>query len=97
VVSGSRRANRRYHRQRAPASFLVNAVQDDQGHWVLPLPAVEVVAWAWQRWEVEGCHRELKSGFGVGQLQCWSARSTVRAVQLQAWTYTVCVLAGYRA
>jgi hypothetical protein len=97
VVSGSRRATRRYHRQRAPAYFLVNAVQDDQGHWVLPLPAEELVAWAWQRWEVEVCHREMTSGFGVGQLQCWSARSTVRAVQLQAWSYAICVLAGYRA
>jgi hypothetical protein len=61
---------------------------------VLPLPVRDLVAWAWQRWEVEVCHREMKSGFGVGQLQCWSARSTVPAVQVQAW---VLVLAGYRA
>ena len=97
VVSGSRRPPRRYYRRREPAYFLVNAVQDEQGHWVLPLLALELVAWAWQRWEVEVCHREMKSGFGVGQVQCWSAASTVRAVQLQAWSYAVCVLAGYRA
>jgi hypothetical protein len=81
----------------APAYFVVNAVRDDQGRRVLPLPAAEVVAWAGQRWEVEVCHRELKSGFGVGQMQCWSARATVRTVQLQAWSYAVHVLAGYRA
>jgi hypothetical protein len=97
VVSGSRRPPRRYYRRREPAYFLVNAVQDAQGRWVLPLPALALVAWAWQRWEVEVCHREMKSGFGVGQVQCWSAASTVRAVQLQAWSYAVCVLAGYRA
>ncbi len=97
VVSGSRRAQGRYRRRREPAYFLVNAVQAADGAWVLPLPAVELVAWAWQRWEVEVCHREMKSGFGVGHMQCWSPRSTVLAVQLQAWTYAICVLAGYRA
>jgi hypothetical protein len=89
--------NRRYRRRREPAYFLVNAVPDAHGQWALPLPATDLVAWAWQRWEVEVCHREMKSGFGVGQMQCWSARSTVPAVRLQAWSYAVCVLAGYRA
>lgn len=97
VVSGSRAAKGRYRRRREAAYFLVNAVRDDQGQWVLPLPAADLVAWAWQRWEVEVCHREMKSGFGVGQMQCWAATSTVRAVQVQAWSYAVCVLAGYRA
>jgi len=97
VVSGSRRATGRYHRRRRPAYFLVNAAPDGAGGWALPLPAADLVGWAWQRWEVEVCHRELKSGFGVGQAQCWSARATVRAVQVQAWAYACCVLAGYRA
>jgi hypothetical protein len=39
----------------------------------------------------------MKSECGVGEVQCWSATATVRAVQLQAWAYAVCVLAGYRA
>ena len=73
------------------------AVQDKAGAWVLPLPATELLAWAWQRWEIEVAHREMKSGFGVGHAQCWSARSTVPAVQVQAWAYALCVLAGYRA
>ena len=96
LVGGSVQARGRYRRRRKPAFFLVNAVQRD-GQWVLPRPAEDLVAWAWQRWEVEVCHREMKSEFGVGEAQCWSAAATVRAVQLQAWAYAVCVLAGYHA
>ncbi|MGH7748180.1 MAG: hypothetical protein ACREQ5_25980 [Candidatus Dormibacteria bacterium] len=96
VVSGSRRASSQHHRRREPAFFLVNAVRDAAGEWALPLPARELLAWTWQRWEIEVAHREMKSGFGVGQIQCWSARSTVLAVQVQAWTDAVCVLAGSR-
>jgi hypothetical protein len=97
VVGGSSWADGHHRRRRQPSFWLVTAIQDQQGQWVLPLPAEELLAWAWQRWEVEVAHREMKSGFGVGQAQCWSATSTVRAVQVQAWTYAVCVLAGYRA
>jgi hypothetical protein len=96
VVGGSVQAHGRYRRRRKPAFFLVNAVQRD-GQWVLPRPAEDLLAWAWQRWEVEVAHREMKSEFGVGEAQCWSAIATVRAVQLQAWAYALCVLAGYRA
>jgi hypothetical protein len=96
VVAGGTWRQGRYRRRREPAFWLVNAVQD-AGQWVLPLPVEDVLAWAWQRWEVEVCHREMKSGFGVGQAQCWSAAATVPAVQIQAWSYAVCVLAGYRA
>ncbi|HSK83314.1 MAG TPA: hypothetical protein VK902_07890 [Rubrobacter sp.] len=39
------------------------------GEWVLPYPAHELLTWAWQRWEVEVCHREMKSGFGLGEAQ----------------------------
>jgi hypothetical protein len=73
-----------YRRRRKPAFFVVNAVQRD-GQWGLPLPAEDLLAWAWQRWEVEVCHREMKSEFGVGEVQCWSAAATVRALHLQAW------------
>ena len=97
VVSGSRKAKGRYRRRREPAYFLVNAVQDASGAWVVPLPLATLLAWLWQRWEIEVAHRQMKTDFGVGQIQCWSARSTVLAVQVQAWTYALCVLAGYRA
>lgn len=94
VVGGVDRQGR--YRRRPPSFWLVTAVPDGDA-WALPLPAEEVLAWAWQRWEVEVCHRELKSGFGLGEVQCWGPRSAVLAVQWQAWAYGVLVLAGYRA
>jgi hypothetical protein len=96
VGGGSVQAHGRYRRRRKPAFFLVNAVPRD-GQWVLPRPAEDLLAWAWQRWEVEVCHREMKSEWGVGQVQCWHPLATVRAVQQQVWSYAVCVLAGYHA
>ena len=96
VVKGIDQARGRHRRRRKPAFWLVNAVPRE-GQWVLPLPAEELLAWAWQRWEVEVCHREMKTDFGVGEVQCWHPLATVRAVQQQVWAYAVCVLAGYRA
>jgi len=88
---------RHHHRRRDPAFYVVNAVRQDDGTWALPQPAEELLAWAWQRWEVEVAHREMKSDAGVGAAQCWHPIATVRTAQWQAWAYAVCVLAGYRA
>ena len=98
VVQGvaARREERRHWRQRAPQFFLVSAVWDGE-QWVLPYPAPVLLAWAWQRWEIEVAHRELKSGWGLGEQQCWSRLGTVRSLQWQAWAYGIAVLAGYRA
>jgi DDE superfamily endonuclease len=97
VVKGIDQGRGTHHRRRRdPHFFLVTAVLND-GVWVLPLPAAELLAWAWQRWEVEVCHREMKSGAGVGAVQCWNTRATVAAVQVAVWTYALLVLAGYRA
>lgn len=94
VVKGaSRKVHRR--RQRQPAFYLVSAVPQ-QGHWVLPFPAEFLLAWAWQRWELEVAHRELKSSFGLGEKQCWNPNSAVVSVQWSAWVYGVLLLAGYR-
>jgi len=95
VVGGMDRhiAGRRVKRD--PAFYLVSAIQQD-GQWVLPLPEEDLLGWAWQRWEVEVAHREMKSGFGLGEKQCWNKRSAVRAVQWSAWVYAVLLLAGYR-
>lgn len=97
VVGGARHTQGRRTYRYDPAFWLVNAVQDQDGQWGLPLPVADLLGWAWQRWAVEVAHREMKSGFGVGQTQCWSARATVPAVQVHAWAYACCVLAGYRA
>jgi hypothetical protein len=93
VVAGTRRGHRL---RRDPAFYLVSAVREGDG-WALPLPAEELLAWAWQRWEVEVCHRELKAGFGLGEMQGWNATATEVAAQWQAWAYGVLVLAGVRA
>jgi len=53
VVRGLAQAQRRHRRRREPAFYLVNAVQQEDGTWALSLPAEELLAWAWQRWEVE--------------------------------------------
>jgi hypothetical protein len=95
VVKGvDLRAKRR--RRRDPSFFLVSGVwEDDQ--WRLPFSAEKLLFWAWQRWEVEVCHREMKSSFGLGEMQCWGALSTVMASRWQAWSYGVMVMAGIRA
>jgi len=92
VVRGKSRGKVR----REPLPFLVNAVRQE-GQWVLPLPVEDLLFWAWQRWEIEVVHRELKSTFGLGEKQCWHVESAVRSVQWSAWAYAVLVLAGYRA
>jgi hypothetical protein len=98
VVRGSTLEQRRHwRRRREPAFYLVNATAHADGTWTLPLPAAELLAWAWQRWEVEVTHRALKTDWGVGAVQCWSVPATVRAAQWQVWTYALGVLAGYRA
>jgi hypothetical protein len=97
VVRGKKRPNKygRYDR-RQPLPFLVNAVQNANGEWVLPLPVETLLFWAWQRWELEVCHRELKSNFGLGNKQCFNLYSAVLSVQWSAWVYSLLLLAGYR-
>jgi len=92
IVRGKQ--NQGYRRQ--PLPFLVNAVQNEAGEWVLPLPIDTLLFWAWQRWELEVCHRELKSNFGLGQPQAWNPSAAVLVVQWQAWLYSLLLLAAYR-
>ena len=92
VVRGKQRNG--YRRQ--PLPFLVNAVQNEHGKWVLPLPVETILFWAWQRWELEVCHREIKSNFGLGEAQCWNPTAAVLVVQWRAWLYSLLLLAGYR-
>lgn len=92
VVRGKKNKRTR----RIPLPFLVNAVQDSNGHWQLPFPIETLLFWAWQRWELEVCHRELKSNFGLGNKQCWNPHAAVLSVQWSAWVYSILLLAGYR-
>jgi hypothetical protein len=91
-VVGKQESRRKY---RKPAFYLVSAVRVGET-WQLPLPVTTLLAWLWQRWELEVTHRELKSGFGLGEKQCWNPRSAILSVQWSAWVYAVLVLAGYR-
>jgi len=81
--------------RRSPAFFVVSAIREG-GEWQLPWPAEFLLTWAWQRWELEVEHREVKSGLGLGEKQCWNPRSAVTSVQWSAWVYGVLLLAGYR-
>jgi len=82
--------------RRKPYYMLVNAVQRE-GEWQLPFPVPQLLAWAWQRWECEVAHREMKSAFGIGEKQCWHKRAALRSVQWGVWGYGICLLAAYRA
>jgi len=97
VVGGCAHRQGRKRLRRPPAFYLVNAVPQEDGTWGLPWPAEDLLAWAWQRWEVEVAHRAMKTDCGVGEAQCWHPRATVAAVQVQVWAYAVCLLAGHRA
>jgi hypothetical protein len=95
VVRGMSRKVNGHKVHRDPVFYLVSALQQGE-QWLLPLPEEELLAWAWQRWEVEVAHREMKSGFGLGEKQCWNAHAAIRSVQWSAWVYTLLLLAGYR-
>jgi hypothetical protein len=99
VVKGSSPGHGR--KARKATFWLVSAVPDERaghaGQWMLPAPGEDLLAWAWQRWEVEVAHRELKTTFGLGEPQGWSPGAAVLTVQWAAWLYGVVVLAGLRA
>jgi hypothetical protein len=95
VVKGVAKTSPR-HKRRDPAFWLVSARPDGAGGWTLPAAAPDLLGWAWQRWEVEVAHREQKTGFGLGEPQCWGPQSAVTAVQLAGWLYGLTVLTGLR-
>jgi hypothetical protein len=96
VVGGYRRKIGGKLREGDPRYFLVNA-DWSKGKWQLPMEPKLLLAWAYQRWEIEVCHRELKTSFGMGQMQCWSVRASTMSVQWMAWAYSILMLAGYQA
>jgi hypothetical protein len=96
VVRGLARVRRGQRRRRRPAFWLVSAVRQADGAWALPWPAEQLLGWAWQRWEIEVTHRELKCGFGIGESQCWNPTATVLSLQWRVWVWSVLVLSAYR-
>jgi len=96
VVRGQTYQKNKRYKYRKPVPYLVNAVQDARGRWRLPLDAKTLIFWAWQRWEIEVCHRELKSNLGLGDKQAWSPAAAIATVQWSAWVYSLLMLAAYR-
>lgn len=82
VVKGIDRVRAGRRRRREPSFFVVSATLGEGGRWEMPYPAEYLLLWAWQRWEVEVCHREMKTSFGLGETQCWGRRSAVLCVRL---------------
>jgi len=98
VVKGLHRLvgkSKTHYKHKDPAFYLVSALPRE-GQWQLPFPIEFLLAWLWQRWEIEVAHREMKSGLGVGEKQCWNRRAAIVAVQWSVWVYAVLLLAGYR-
>ena len=96
VIGGGKRPKGSRRKQYKPCFFLVSAVEHE-GQWGLPLPLVTLLAWLWQRWELEIAHRQLKSGLGLGDKQCWNDHATVASVQWSVWVYALMILSGIRA
>ncbi len=96
IVRGQKYTHHGRVQRRDPRPYLVNAVQDVNGNWTLPLDPATLIFWAWQRWEIEVCHRELKSNFGLGNKQCWNPHAAVVSVQWSAWVYALLLLSAYR-
>jgi len=95
VVGGGKRPPGSRRKSYKPCFFLVNAIRVN-GKWSLPLPTPLLLAWLWQRWELEVAHRQMKSGLGLGEKQCWNDFSTVATIQWTVWIYALIMLSGYR-
>jgi hypothetical protein len=95
VVRGQHYTRYGKTRQRDPNFYLVNALRHDD-QWTLPLPVLTLLTWAWQRWELEVVHREVKSLFGLGDKQCFQPHAAVLSVQWSAWCYALLTLAAFR-
>jgi len=95
VIGGGKRPKGSRRKNYKPCFFLVSAILVD-GVWSLPFSIVDVLTLLWQRWELEVAHRQMKSGLGMGEKQCWNDKATVATVQWSAWIYSLMMLTGYR-
>lgn len=95
VIGGGKRPKGSRRKNYKPCFFLVSAVCID-GEWCLPFPLERILVWLWQRWELEVAHRNMKSGLGLGEKQCWNPYATISTVQWSVWVYSLMLLSGYR-
>jgi hypothetical protein len=96
VIGGGKRPSGSRRQNYKPCFFLVSAVQVD-GMWSLPLPIADLLAWLWQRWELEVAHRQMKTGMGLGEKQAWNDQATVATLQWSVWVYSLMMFSGFRA
>ncbi len=82
---------------REPTYLLVNARELPGGRCELPAPPEVLLESAWQRWEVETMHRDVKSRFGLGHKQSWTRMGTVRALQWSVAVFGFLKLVMYKA
>lgn len=95
VVKGIDQVRANHRRRRDPQYFVCSAVEVAPDQWGLPLPLAELLGWAWQRWEVEVMHRELKSSWGLGDQPAWSANGAIGTTAWVLWTYALVILVAY--
>lgn len=95
VIGGGKRPKGSRRKKYKPCFFLVSAILVNE-IWSLPFPITDILTWLWQRWELEIAHRQMKSGLGLGEKQCWNDKATVATVQWSAWVYSLMMLTGYR-
>ena len=95
VIGGGKRPKGSRRKNYKPCFFLVSAILVN-GVWTLPFSIIDILTWLWQRWELEIAHRQMKSGLGLGEKQCWNDRATVATVQWSVWIYSLMMLTGYR-
>jgi hypothetical protein len=96
VIGGGKRPPGSRRKQYNPCFFLVSALLID-GVWSLPLPNCRFIDLAVATLGIGSGHRQMKSGLGLGEKQCWNDKATVSTVQWSAWVYALMMLAGYRA
>lgn len=96
VVQGVDRRDVRPKQFRKAQFWCLTAAPIPDGGWRLPMSLAEALGWAWQRWEVEVMHRELKSGHGLGDQQAFSDTGAAEVTAWVVWTYALFVLAGFR-
>ena len=95
VIGGGKRPKGSRRKNYKPCFFLVSAIFVNN-LWALPFRITKILTWLWQRWELEIAHRQMKSGLGLGEKQCWNDKATVATVQWSAWIYSLMMLTGYR-
>jgi hypothetical protein len=72
VIKGMHRLvgkKKKQYKHKGPSFYLVSAVKQGD-RWVLPFSVPFLLAWLWQRWEIEVAHREMKSGLSSGRYGC---------------------------